>query len=118
VLSSGSAAPSIGAKRYLVNAIDPLAIGSFRFGIGLGYDFFFWAPGAGEWCCMRPRGAKWPALTVSACLYITWSDPVKASLIFTPPPRRDGALDLAAADLMVAAALGSEALTARRVSAC
>src|SRR3954447_1770101 len=34
VLSSGLGGTSIGATRYLVSAIDPLAIGSFRFGIG------------------------------------------------------------------------------------
>ena len=34
VLSSALGGTSIGATRYLVNAIDPLAIGSFRFGIG------------------------------------------------------------------------------------
>ena len=33
-LSSGLGGTSIGATRYLVNAVDPLAIGSFRFGIG------------------------------------------------------------------------------------
>ena len=34
VLSSGLGGTSVAATRYLVNAIDPLAIGSFRFGIG------------------------------------------------------------------------------------
>ena len=34
VLSSALGGTSIGATRYLVNAMDPLAIGSFRFGIG------------------------------------------------------------------------------------
>ena len=34
VLSSGLGGTAIGATRYLVNALDPLAIGSFRFGIG------------------------------------------------------------------------------------
>ena len=35
VLSSGLGGTSIGATRYLVKVIDPLAIGSFRFGIGV-----------------------------------------------------------------------------------
>ena len=43
VLSSGLGGTSIGATRYLVKAIDPLAIGSFRFGIG----FLFLLPLAG-----------------------------------------------------------------------
>ena len=34
VLSSALGGTSIGATRFLVDAIDPLAIGSFRFGIG------------------------------------------------------------------------------------
>jgi len=34
VLSSALGGTSIGATRFLVSAIDPLAIGSFRFGIG------------------------------------------------------------------------------------
>jgi drug/metabolite transporter (DMT)-like permease len=34
VVSSVLGGTSIGATRFLVNAIDPLAIGSFRFGVG------------------------------------------------------------------------------------
>jgi drug/metabolite transporter (DMT)-like permease len=34
VVSSALGGTSIGATRFLVNAIDPLAIGSFRFGVG------------------------------------------------------------------------------------
>ena len=34
VLSSALGGTSIGATRFLVDAMDPLAIGSFRFGIG------------------------------------------------------------------------------------
>ena len=51
VLSSGLGGTSIGATRYLVNAIDPLAIGSFRFGIG----FVLLLPVA------LLQGARWPA---------------------------------------------------------
>ena len=35
VLSSAIGGTSIGATRFLVGAIDPLAIGAFRFGIGV-----------------------------------------------------------------------------------
>jgi drug/metabolite transporter (DMT)-like permease len=50
VLSSGFGGTAIGATRYLVHATDPLAIGSFRFGIG----FLFLLPLA------LMKGEKWP----------------------------------------------------------
>jgi drug/metabolite transporter (DMT)-like permease len=53
VLSSGLGGTSIGATRYLVNAIDPLAIGSFRFGIG----FLLLLPVA------LLQGGRWPPRT-------------------------------------------------------
>src|ERR1700743_1836360 len=51
VLSSALGGTSIGATRYLVNAIDPLAIGSFRFRLG----FLMLLPLA------LLRGGRWPA---------------------------------------------------------
>ena len=51
VLSSGLGGTSIGATRYLVGALDPLAIGSFRFGIG----FVLLLPVA------LMQGVRWPA---------------------------------------------------------
>jgi drug/metabolite transporter (DMT)-like permease len=50
VLSSALGGTSIGATRFLVSAIDPLAIGSFRFGIG----FLLLLPVA------LLRGRQWP----------------------------------------------------------
>jgi drug/metabolite transporter (DMT)-like permease len=50
VLSSGLGGTSVAATRYLVNAIDPLAIGSFRFGIG----FLLLLPAA------LLQGGRWP----------------------------------------------------------
>ena len=50
VLSSALGGTSIGATRYLVNAIDPLAIGSFRFGIG----FVLLLP------VVLLQGSRWP----------------------------------------------------------
>ena len=50
VLSSALGGTSIGATRFLVNAIDPLAIGSFRFGIG----FLLLLPVA------LVQGTRWP----------------------------------------------------------
>ena len=57
VLSSALGGSSIGATRYLVNAMDSLAIGSFRFGIG----FVLLLPvallqgGRCSRCCSTPR---------------------------------------------------------------
>jgi drug/metabolite transporter (DMT)-like permease len=112
VLSSGLGGTSIGATRYLVGAIDPLAIGSFRFGIG----FLFLLPLAlwqgGAW----PERRDWPAVTGLGVLYFALFPILfNASLIFTTAAR--GALALSTLPLLtmlVGAALGSEALTARK----
>lgn len=116
VLSSGLGGTSIGATRYLVNAIDPLAIGSFRFGIG----FLFLLPLAlaregikgGAW----PARREWPSVAGLGVLYFTLFPILfNASLIFTTAAR--GALALSTLPLLtmlVGAALGSEALTARK----
>jgi len=112
VLSSGLGGTSIGATRYLVNAIDPLAIGSFRFGIG----FLLLLPvallqGGVEW----PR-QDWPGVAGLGVLYFALFPILfNASLIFTTAAR--GALALSTLPLLtmvVGAALGSEALTARK----
>src|ERR1700754_3760972 len=112
ILSSGLGGTSIGATRYLVSEIDPLAIGSFRFGLG----FLLLLPVA------LLQGGRWPAcrdwLRVAGlgvlyfCLF-----PIlfNASLIFTTAAR--GALALSTLPLLtmvVGAALGSEALTVRK----
>ena len=112
VLSSGLGGTSIGATRYLVDAIDPLAIGSFRFGIG----FLFLLPLAlakgGAW----PARREWATVAGLGVLYFTLFPILfNASLIFTTAAR--GALALSTLPLLtmlVGAALGSEALTARK----
>src|SRR5579871_5958578 len=111
-LASGLGGTSIGATRYLVHAIDPLAIGSFRFGIG----FLLLLPLAlakgGAW----PARREWPAVAGLGVLYFTLFPVLfNASLIFTTAAR--GALALSTLPLLtmlVGAALGSEALTARK----
>ena len=111
VLSSGLGGTSIGATRYLVNAIDPLAIGSFRFGIG----FLLLLPVAwlkGPW----PPRSDWAETAGLGVLYFALFPILfNASLIFTTAAR--GALALSTLPLLtmlVGAALGSEALTARK----
>jgi drug/metabolite transporter (DMT)-like permease len=112
VLSSGLGGTSIGATRYLVNAIDPLAIGSFRFGIG----FLLLLPVAllkgGNW----PAGRDWLGVAGLGVLFFALFPILfNASLIFTTAAR--GALALSTLPLLtmvVGAALGSEPLTARK----
>jgi drug/metabolite transporter (DMT)-like permease len=112
MLSSGLGGTSIGATRYLVNAIDPLAIGSFRFGIG----FLFLLPLAlakgGNW----PARRDWLAVAGLGVLYFTLFPILfNASLIFTTAARGSLALStLPLLTMLVGAALGSEALTARK----
>jgi len=112
MLSSGFGGTSIGATRYLVHAIDPLAIGSFRFGIGF--------------CCLLPvalmKGEAWPAQRdwpgvagLGVLYFALFPILFNASLIFTAAAR--GALALSTLPLLtmlVGAALGTEALTLRK----
>src|SRR5580704_18199345 len=112
VASSGLGGTSIGATRYLVNAIGPLAIGSFRFGIG----FLLLLPVAwlqgGRW----PGRRDWLGTAGLGVLFFTLFPILfNASLIFTTAAR--GALALSTLPLLtmvVGAALGREALTMRK----
>ena len=112
VLSSGLGGTSVAATRYLVNAIDPLAIGSFRFGIG----FLLLLPAAllqgGRW----PLRSDWTGVAGLGVLYFALFPILfNASLIFTTAAR--GALALSTLPLLtmvVGALLGSEALTVRK----
>jgi drug/metabolite transporter (DMT)-like permease len=111
MLSSGFGGTSIGATRYLVNAIDPLAIGSFRFGIG----FLLLLPIAwlkGSW----PARRDWVGTAGLGVLYFALFPILfNASLISTTAAR--GALALSTLPLLTmlaGAVLGSEALTTRK----
>jgi drug/metabolite transporter (DMT)-like permease len=114
VASSGLGGTSIGATRYIVNAIGPLAIGSFRFGIG----FLLLLPVAwlqgGPW----PERRDWLGTAGLGVLYFALFPILfNASLIFTTAAR--GALALSTLPLLtmlVGAALGSEALSARKTA--
>ena len=112
VLSSALGGTSIGATRYLVNAIDSFAIGSFRFGIGLVLLLPVALLQGGRW----PARRDWPAVAGLGVLFFApFPLLFNASLIFTTAAR--GALALSTLPLLtmvVGAALGSEALTARK----
>ncbi|MBR1121762.1 DMT family transporter [Bradyrhizobium lablabi] len=112
ILSSALGGTSIGATRFLVNAIDPLAIGSFRFGIGFLLLLPLALVQAGSW----PPRRDWPAVAGLGLLFFA-AFPIlfNASLIFTTAAR--GALALSTLPLLtmlVGAALGSEAMSARK----
>jgi len=114
VLSSALGGTAIGATRFVRHAVDPLAIGAFRFGLG----FIFLLPIA------LIQGEKWPARNDWAAaaglgLLFFGLFPIlfNASLIFTTAAR--GALALSTLPLltmMVGAALGVEPLTMRKTA--
>jgi drug/metabolite transporter (DMT)-like permease len=114
VVSSALGGTSIGATRFLVDAIDPLAIGSFRFGVG----FLLLLPVA------LVQGHRWPpredwlrVAGLGLLFFAAFPFLFNASLIFTTAAR--GALALSTLPLLtmlVGAALGSEPLTARKTT--
>lgn len=112
VLSSALGGTSIGATRYLAGMIDPLAIGSFRFGIG----FALLAPIA--WIKRRPwpQRRDWPGVAgLGLLFFVLFPVLFNASLAFTTAAR--GALALSSLPLLtmlVGASLGIEALSARK----
>jgi drug/metabolite transporter (DMT)-like permease len=114
VLSSALGGTSIGATRFLVGAIDPLAIGSFRFGIGV----LLLLPLALLQRKACPPRHDWPGVIGLGLLFFA-AFPVlfNASLIFTTAAR--GALALSTLPLLtmlVGAALGAEPMTARKTT--
>jgi drug/metabolite transporter (DMT)-like permease len=112
VLSSGLGGTSVGATRYLTGTIDPLAIGSFRFGIG----FVLLLPLALVQRSKFPERKDWPAVASLGLLFFAvFPILFNASLIFTTAAR--GALALSTLPLLtmiVGAVSGSEPLTARK----
>ena len=91
VLSSALGGTSIGATRFLVGTIDPLAIGAFRFGIGVVLLLPLALLQRGSW----PPSRDWPGVAGLGLLFFA-AFPVlfNASLIFTTAAR--GALALSA----------------------
>lgn len=112
VFSSGLGGTSIGATRYLVGTIDPLAIGSFRFGIG----FILLLPLALRQRVAFPQRKDWPAVAGLGLLFFALFPILfNASLIYTTAAR--GALALSTLPLLtmvVGAASGKERLSTRK----
>jgi drug/metabolite transporter (DMT)-like permease len=117
VVSSGLGGSSIGATRYLAGVIDPLAIGSFRFGIGSALLLLAAAWQTAVWrnAAWPPR-RDWPGVAGLGLLFFGLFPVLfNASLIFTTAAR--GALALSTLPLLtmvVAAALRVEPLTPRK----
>ncbi|WP_316394959.1 DMT family transporter [Bradyrhizobium sp. 33ap4] len=114
VASSALGGTSIGATRFLVGAIDPLAIGAFRFGIGVLLLLPLALLQRRNW----PTRHDWLGVAGLGLLFFA-AFPVlfNASLIFTTAAR--GALALSTLPLLtmlVGAVLGAEALTARKTA--
>jgi drug/metabolite transporter (DMT)-like permease len=112
VLSSALGGSSIGATRYLAGAVDPLAIGSFRFGVGVLMLAPLAALGGRRW----PERRDWLQIAGLGLLFFALFPLLfNASLIYTTAAR--GALALSTLPLLtmaVGAALGVEALTWRK----
>ncbi|MCV9941189.1 DMT family transporter [Boseaceae bacterium BT-24-1] len=112
--SSALGGTSIAATRYLVGHLDPLAIGSFRFGIGC----LLLAPvallGDRRW----PERKDWLQTAALGLLFFAiFPILFNASLIYTSSAR--GALALSTLPLLslvVGAVLGRERLTARKTA--
>ncbi|MCZ0734249.1 DMT family transporter [Phreatobacter sp. AB_2022a] len=112
VLSSALGGTSVGATRYLVGVVDPLAIGSFRFGIGFVLLLPLALARRHEW----PARQDWLVIAGLGLLFFAiFPILFNASLIFTTAAR--GALALSTLPLLtmiVGALLGSEPLSARK----
>jgi drug/metabolite transporter (DMT)-like permease len=112
VLSSALGGSSIGATRYLAGAIDPLAIGSLRFGVG----FALLLPVAMLQGKPWPARRDWPGVAGLGLLFFALFPVLfNASLTFTTAARASLALStLPLLTMLVAAALGVEKLTRRK----
>ena len=115
VLSSGLGGTSVGATRYLAEALDPLTLGALRFGIGalLLLPLALRVPGG------RPQPGDWPGLIGLGLLFFgLFPILFNASLIFTTAAR--GGLALSTLPLLtmaVAALLRVERFTWRKAAA-
>lgn len=114
VLSSGLGGTSVGATRYLVESLDPFAIGAFRFDIG----FLMLLPLAFLQRSRFPARADWPAVIgLGVLFFAVFPILFNAALIYTTSAR--GALALSTAPLLtmlVGAVCHSEPLAVRKTA--
>jgi len=109
ILSSALGGTAVGATRYLAAAIDPLALGAFRFGIGAAFLLPIAWLRQGRW----PARPDWPGVAGLGLLFFgLFPILFNAALVFTTAAR--GALALSTLPLLTmvaAAALGVERLS-------
>lgn len=114
VFSSALGGASIGATRYLKGVVDPLALGSLRFGIGFVLLLPLGVLKGSGW----PRRADWPGTAALGLLFFgLFPILFNASLQFTTAAR--GALALSTLPLLTmlaASALHVESLTLRKTA--
>lgn len=112
VLSSMFGGTSIVATRYIVGVLDPLAIGTFRFGLGFAFLLPIALAAREKW----PQRRDWPGvLGLGLLFFALFPFLFNWSLAFTTAAR--AALALSTMPLLTmatAAALGIEAFTARK----
>lgn len=113
-LSSALGGASIGVTRYVVDDVDPLAIGAFRFGLGFAFLLPVALINSSKW----PARADWLAVAGLGLLFFAvFPILFNASLIMTTAARGSlGLSTLPLLTLMVAASLGVEGLTARKTT--
>lgn len=114
MLSSALGGAAVGATRYVAGVLDPLALGSFRFGVGV----LLLAPLAWRGSAPWPARRDWPAtLGLGLLFFALFPLLFNASLRYTSAAR--GALALSALPVLtmaVAALLGVERLTPRKTA--
>lgn len=114
VASSALGGASVGITRFIAGAVDPLAIGAFRFGIGVAVLLPISMAQGVAW----PQRQDWPAVAGLGLLFFAVFPVLfNMSLTFTTAAR--GALALSTLPLLtlaVGAALGAEPLTARKTA--
>lgn len=114
VLSSALGGASVGVTRFMTGAVDPLAIGAFRFGIGVAVLLPLTLVQGGAW----PQRRDWGAVVSLGLLFFALFPTLfNAALAFTTAAR--AALSLSTLPLLtlaVGAALGVEALTLRKTA--
>jgi drug/metabolite transporter (DMT)-like permease len=114
VLSSALGGTAIAVTRFIVGALDPLAIGAFRFGIG----FVLLMPIAFAARAVWPAPRDWPGVFALGLLYFALFPLLfNWSLAFTTSARAALALSTAPVlTMVVGAGLRVEALTARKTA--
>lgn len=112
VLSSALGGMAAAVTRFIIGAADPVTIAVFRFGLG----FLFLLPVALALRSRWPRGRDWLAVAALGVMFYGAFFVVYAeSLVYTTAARGSLAVStLPLLTMMVAAALGREALSARK----